>query len=201
MRVKNVIITGTRYKQIAVDLAQQIADGFIPQGTKLKGRSVLASNYNVSPETVRKSMAMLEEMDVVKIIPNSGNLVLSKEKAKDFINRFDERENMKNLKNDLTVLMEEKELLEEKINNTMRTLLDQSFFTSNRYKEFLLGEILLKGSLFINKTVEDSKFWESTGGTIVAIKRDDSLIVSPSPKETLLEEDIIVYIKDKRNYY
>ena len=34
---------------------------------KLSGRSTLASLYNVSPETIRRSIALLKDMDVVEV--------------------------------------------------------------------------------------------------------------------------------------
>ena len=58
-----------RYLKIAVNLSYRIASGEIVEGQKLKGRSVLSTEYNVSPETIRRAMSILEDKEVVKIVP------------------------------------------------------------------------------------------------------------------------------------
>ena len=45
---KRKYIYESRYQQIAVELAQKIADGWYTIGEKISARSTLASNYNVS---------------------------------------------------------------------------------------------------------------------------------------------------------
>ena len=44
----------SQYLHIARDLAARIAKGEFPEGSKLFGRSMLASEYAVSPETIRR---------------------------------------------------------------------------------------------------------------------------------------------------
>ena len=44
-----------QYMRIAVSVAGRIADGQLAEGEKLSGRSKLSSEYQVSPETIRKS--------------------------------------------------------------------------------------------------------------------------------------------------
>lgn len=43
-----------QYMQIALSIAGRIAGGDVPEGAKISGRSKLSSEYNVSPETIRK---------------------------------------------------------------------------------------------------------------------------------------------------
>ena len=45
-----------QYMRIARSIAQRIADGELQEGEKLSGRSKLSSEYNVSPETIRKAV-------------------------------------------------------------------------------------------------------------------------------------------------
>lgn len=44
-----------RYVKIAQDICGKILTGEYPEGTLLKGRSVLGGYYGVSPETMRKA--------------------------------------------------------------------------------------------------------------------------------------------------
>ena len=83
-----------RYIKIAVDVAMRIRKGELPEGLKLRGRSILASEYNVSPETIRKSMKLLDDTGVVEVNKGSGVIVKSKDKAYDFINGFKDKESI-----------------------------------------------------------------------------------------------------------
>jgi K+/H+ antiporter YhaU regulatory subunit KhtT len=47
----------------------------------------------------------------------------------------------------------------------------------------------------MNQSIINSRFWHETGATIIGIKRDGQLIISPNPDEILKEEDVIVAIK------
>ena len=48
----NQTVVPTQYLQIALDLARRIASGELPEGSRVYGRSMMASEYNVSPETI-----------------------------------------------------------------------------------------------------------------------------------------------------
>ena len=67
-----------RYEQIAVDLARKIVRGEFSVGQKLSGRSLLAGTYNVSPETIRRSIALLQNIGVVEAITGSGVYIKSR---------------------------------------------------------------------------------------------------------------------------
>ena len=71
-------MVSSQYLQIALDLASRIAKEEFSEGSKIYGRSVMASAYNVSPETIRRALKLLHDMKVVEIKPQSGATVLSK---------------------------------------------------------------------------------------------------------------------------
>ncbi len=81
-------VTIPRYLKIAVDIAARIASGEILEGEKLKGRSVLSTEYNVSPETIRRAMSVLSDKKVVEVFLGSGIIVYSREKAVEFVRSF-----------------------------------------------------------------------------------------------------------------
>ena len=56
-----------QYMRIARSIAQRIADGELQEGEKLSGRSKLSSEYNVSPETIRKAVQVLQDRAVVNV--------------------------------------------------------------------------------------------------------------------------------------
>ena len=53
MASKKISLTKPKYQQIAVDVAEKIAEGKLHVGDKIHARSTLANQYQVSPETAR----------------------------------------------------------------------------------------------------------------------------------------------------
>lgn len=73
-----------RYRKIAYQMAQKIADNEYTVGSKLHARSTLSAAFGVSSETARKAVSVLADLQIVKPIHGSGVEVLSREKAKAF---------------------------------------------------------------------------------------------------------------------
>ena len=76
-----------RYRQIAYAIAEKIANGDYPIGTKLHARSTLSAQFGVSSETARKAISILSDLDIVQAVHGSGVKILSQEKAKNFLNQ------------------------------------------------------------------------------------------------------------------
>jgi len=55
------------HESIAVDLAERIANGEFVIGEKISGRTLLASHYGVSSETIRKAVAFLRAANIVSV--------------------------------------------------------------------------------------------------------------------------------------
>ena len=72
----------TQYTRIAISLAERIASGQLKEGDKLSGRSKLSPEYNVSPETIRRTLRLLADMKVVEVKEQSGVYVLSADNAR-----------------------------------------------------------------------------------------------------------------------
>ena len=60
------------YQQIAIDLATKISNGKFRPGERISGRSTMAGHYNVSPETIRRAVSILEDAGVVAARPRRG---------------------------------------------------------------------------------------------------------------------------------
>jgi DNA-binding GntR family transcriptional regulator len=76
------------YAQIALDIALRIVRGELKENSKVYGRSVMSSEYGVSPETIRRAFKLLEDTDIVEIKQNSGVMVVSSENARKYVERF-----------------------------------------------------------------------------------------------------------------
>ena len=96
------------YQSIALDLAKRIVNDEFLVGEKISGRTLLASQYNVSPETVRKAVAMLKETNVVAVSQGKEIVVLSAEQATHFIEQHKEMVSAYSLKQELEILLEKK---------------------------------------------------------------------------------------------
>ena len=109
------------YQQIAVDLAVKIASGKYQEKERIRGRSTLASYYNVSPETIRKAVYILEDVGIVTIHQGIGIEVASAEKAREFQEKYSNIYNLNSLKKELLDLLhqhqEQERLLKEKVND------------------------------------------------------------------------------------
>ena len=103
------------YQKIALDLANKIYTGNIAEGSTLYGRSVLAGKYNVSPETIRRAIKLLEDIKIVESVKGKGVIVLSSKKALSFIKKYQDITNISSYKSNLYKLLGEKSKLENEI--------------------------------------------------------------------------------------
>ena len=193
-------ITKPVYQQIAIDNASRIANGEFPEGKKISGRSTLAGQYNVSPETIRRSVSLLEDMKIVSVTHGSGILVESMENSMAFINQFKEVDSISGIKNSINEILKQREELDQKLRESLDRVLDYTvrFKTSNPFAP-LEVEIPEKSHL-IGKAIGEVNFWQNTGATIIAIKREDELILSPGPYMTFQDKDAFVMVGDEDAY-
>ena len=77
-----------RYQQIAMDIATQIVKQQYKVGDRIYARSALASKYHVSPETARRAICLLADMDIVEAEKGSGVVILSVEKAMQYLQQL-----------------------------------------------------------------------------------------------------------------
>ena len=114
------------YKKIALDIANKIQLNNILEGDILHGRSTLSSKYNVSPETIRRSMILLEDVEVVKTIKGKGILVLSREKAISFLNRNKSIDSIRSYKTEIDKLLNNRKEIENQLLKSIQGIIDYS---------------------------------------------------------------------------
>ena len=187
-------VVPSQYLQIALDLARRIAKGELPEGSRVYGRSVMASEYNVSPETIRRALRLLADMKVVEVKPQSGAVVLSADSARRYIENFEESADVRALRQQLKELMAEYADLSRRLSDTVAALV-KSRDTFAADQPFPNYEVPIpKGSPLIGHSIGALKFWQSTGGTIVAIRRGQTVILSPGPYAELYDGDVLVLV-------
>lgn len=185
------------YQQIALDIANQIYTGVIEEGSTIYGRSILAGKYSVSPETIRRSVKILEDLGVVTSIKGKGIVVTSSSNALSFIKKYEDITNISTYKSTLHNLINTKASLENDIVNTINKIIEYSDRLEIINPLIPVQFTIESHCKHIGKTAAETKFWQNTGATIVAIKRGDELIISPGPYIEFLENDIISVVGDK----
>ena len=192
--------TAPMYQKIALDIANAIYKGHYTEGERLHGRSTLAGRYNVSSETIRRSIKLLEDVDVVKSVKGSGITVLSKEQAFKYINKFRNIESISSYKIKLKSLYENKDSIENEIIETIDSIIKYTGRLSNT-KAITPFEIKIREhSKVIGKSIGEVSFWQYTGATIIGIKRNDETILSPGPYATFQLGDVLLIIGEESVY-
>ena len=188
-------VVPSQYLQIALDIARRIAKGELPEGQRVYGRSVMASEYNVSPETIRRALRLLADMKVVEVKPQSGAMVLSADSARRYIENFEESADVRALRQQLKDLLAEYADLSRRLSDTVTALVKSRDTFAASGEPLPNYEVPVpKDSPLIGRSIGELKFWQSTGGTIVAIRRGQTVILSPGPYAQLYGGDVIVLV-------
>ncbi|EDT75796.1 TrkA C-terminal domain-containing protein [Clostridium butyricum] len=182
------------YKKIALDIANKIQLNNILEGDILHGRSTLSSKYNVSPETIRRSMILLEDVEVVKTIKGKGILVLSREKAISFLNRNKSIDSIRSYKTEIDKLLNNRKEIENQLLKSIQGIIDYSSRFNEVNNIIPLEFVVPENCLYIGKTVGEIMFWQNTGATLIAVKRNDELLLSPGPYISLNPNDVLIVV-------
>lgn len=194
---KKTKIENPRYQQIAIDIASKIVDKHYRTGDKIYARSYIASQYGVSSETARRSICILSDLEIVETTKGSGVIIKSYENALKFVQQYQSFRTVNELKQEImdSVARQTKEI--EYFDDCLKRLIEKTdrFRSTNPFAPF---EIRLSiNSPFLNQTISDLNFWQNTSATIIAIKREDTLFLSPGPYAVFLENDIVYFIGDE----
>ncbi|WP_346931084.1 TrkA C-terminal domain-containing protein [Clostridium sp.] len=190
-------ITSPRYQQIAADVAAKIVDGHYKVGDKIYARSSLASQYGVSSETARRAICVLSDLNIVDTSKGSGVTIKSYENAIKFIKQYNDISTISNLKQDIIDSVDRQKKEIKFLYGCLSDLIDKTdrFRSVNPFTPFQIE--ITSATPYINKSVSDINFWHNTSATIIAIRRNDSLLMSPGPYAIFQENDIFYFVGDE----
>lgn len=199
-RAQEVRLDKPVYQLIALDVAENIISGRYQVGEKVHGRSTLASRYNVSPETVRRAMFLLKDMEILEMKQGSGIFIKNVEKAQAFVQKFKNACAADELRANLSDLLSQRDALEQKISSSMMNLIDsyERFESANPLTPFELP--IREGDALTGKNLADVNFWHNTGATIIAIRRNGGLMLSPGPYAEFLPGDVFLLVCDAESF-
>ena len=181
-----------QYQRIAADIARRISEGEIEIGDRLSGRSMLASEYSVSPETIRRALKQLSVMKVVEIRAGSGVYVISRDNARRYIESMEGEEERRGLENRFRELVKRHSEMGLQILDIASEMTRVREVTSPPmpYYEEKVGP----NSPLIGRSIGELQFWQATGATIVGIRRGKRVILSPGPKAELYAGDSVIFV-------
>jgi K+/H+ antiporter YhaU regulatory subunit KhtT len=182
-----------RYVNIAIDIASRIVRGEYREGQKVFGRSTLAGKYNVSPETIRRALTLLQDTGIVSVSPGVGVAVKSKKAAEAFLAQSGQRQVLRDVQERLHQLLRERDRLNWEIERLMNELLNYTFKIAGRFQK--IEEIKVTPySPLVGKSLVEAEFRGKTGATVMAIYRDGEEIVSP-PADTIIQAgDVLIVV-------
>ena len=167
-----------RYQEIASAIAHAIVLGEYHEGDKIHGRSTLAGRFNVSPETIRRAIAILQNEGVVDVKQGIGILVSSKNQAEKFLRSFDQKNEVQAFLEELKLLMEERREIDRQIDSILNRVSGYADRFISRWND--VAEIEVNGdSAAVGRTLRDLKVREITGATVVGVVRDGNENFSP----------------------
>lgn len=174
------------YYSIAVDIARRITRGEFQEGSRISGRTLLASQYKVSPETIRKAVSLLKEAEAVQVSRGKEVEVLSRENAEAFLLEWDATRPVQTFWEEFDLLIAEKKRIDQRFYQLLEEVANHSPRISALapYRPFEMQ--LSSTSRAAGKTIGALQIWQATGATVVAVRKGITLMVSPGP-DMLLE--------------
>jgi K+/H+ antiporter YhaU regulatory subunit KhtT len=186
--------TAPVYQKIAIDVAQDIVNGYYKKGDLLTGRSSLAAKYSVSPETIRRAMFILKDLQIVTILSGVGIVIEDPGKAALYLKRIQNVETFAGLGTELRQLAEQ----QQKLNQLIET---KASYLLNKLEHYRVKAPIAPYELkitsncrFLGQMISQINFWQNTGVTVVAIRRQEELLISPGPYATFEAGDIFVLV-------
>jgi len=183
-----------RYRKIAYQMAQKIADNEYTVGSKLHARSTLSAAFGVSSETARKAVSVLADLQIVKPIHGSGVEVLSREKAKAFLNQAQETLDIQSIHTQINTLIANQKQEIKSLEDSLALLFEQTQ-RIQRHSTLSPYELELRDeSQKFGQSIGSLTLWQTTGTTIVALLHNDELVVSPGPYAVIERGDTLYFV-------
>lgn len=182
------------YIKIAVDIAHRIVNNEFAEGIKISGRTTLVSIYNVSPETIRRSLALLKDMNVVSINDKSGVIINNKDFAKEFLNKFKTKNDFTLLNGKTFELIKKRREIDYELEKNLSSIIEFATQLRNVGSIIPFETVISEDSKVVDKTIGELNFWNNTKATIIAVKREGDTFLSPGPYFKLQPDDTLVYV-------
>jgi len=177
------------FEQIAYELACKMKNDELKYQQKIRGRSIIASEFSVSGETVRKALSLLEKNGVVSIKEQSGAYVKSKAEAVKYIVMHHQNFETEKRFEEIDQLL--KDSIE--LHKNLQSQFKQIKKNNNLHKSVLpintFSIILRPHDAFLADDFSIEEFEQIVGGNIFGIVRKDLIISGIKPNYTFKSGD------------
>ena len=191
---KKIQLKQPKYQLIAEDIAAKIVERKYVVGEKIYARSSLASHYGVSPETTRRAIAVLQDLNIVEATKGSGVVIVSYENAAQFVHRLDDVKSVR----ELQMTLEQKIENQKKELSNIQDTLEEFVSRTNRLQSinpFVPFQVEITDDCpFLSNNIGKINFWQQTGATIIGIKKGEDIIISPGPYAELQAGDTLYFV-------
>jgi|GEM_PF-3835608 len=180
----------TEFIRIALDVAEDIASGALPQGEEILPEKL---DPDAPRAAIGRALRLLKDMDVVRFDDNRACFPLAQDNAKRYVEYFHEDAEARKMFLKLQDLMVRQDAINREIDSTIKEIF-KARLNVNRIPshEFTVSE----DSFMADRTLGGIEFRTHTGATIVALMYDDMMIASPGPDAILYPGTRVLYIGD-----
>jgi K+/H+ antiporter YhaU regulatory subunit KhtT len=109
-------------------------------------------------------------------------------------------ESVKDLEKQMYSLIGERDKLDDQLFETVKKIMDYSVKLRHTNPLAPIEVEIFSGCTHIGKSISEVKFWQNTGGTVIGVKRNGEIIISPGPYTLILEGDVLLIIGDEETY-
>jgi K+/H+ antiporter YhaU regulatory subunit KhtT len=182
-----------RYEEIALDVAEKIVRGEYRIGDRLVGRSSLAGQYKVSPETIRRAIAVLHSHTIVTTKPGLGIIVVDREAARRYVEEAELTVKLRGLQEEVMSLLEERRRLDERLAAAISKMVHSTVGAIATMRHVEEIEVAAESEL-PGTTLQEADIRTRTGATIVGVVRGREEIFSPPPSFRLESGDVLIVV-------
>ena len=183
-----------RYQQVAIEIAERIVDNRYQVGEKIHARSTLATTFGVSPETARKAVNILVDLQIMEVKHGSGVIEASKSKAVNYLEQYRDVQSIEEIKTDLFTSLERQKAELNEFTTIVNQLVSQTV-KLNKVNPMLPSELVLtEEAEHLNTSISDLNLWQETSATVIGILHKEELVLSPGPYAFLTAGDTVYFV-------
>jgi K+/H+ antiporter YhaU regulatory subunit KhtT len=176
-----------------MDIASRVMTGEYRRGDRLFGRSSLAGLYKVSPETIRRAVALLHSRGVVRAVAGSGIVVESEGAAGRYLEESKMGAALLELEEEIETLLQERKAMEARLEEAIVKVLHYTSGTIATMRH--VEEVMIPPeSSLVGQTLQGADLRSRTGATVIGIARSGEEIFSPDPGMPIQSGDLLIVV-------
>lgn len=182
-----------RYEEIARDIADKVVRGAYREGERIMGRSTLAGAYKVSPETIRRAVALLHARRVVSAVPGIGIVVHSVAAAREFAKDAAAASALRAFEVRVEMLLEKRRQLDQELGEVIAEMVQMTADKIAAMRQVEEVSIRAESSL-VGQTLASANLRSQTGTTVIGIGRAEGDFFAPDAQAALRAGDTLLFI-------